>query len=375
MIVQEEVRKLFAGRTLHFYLILTRNCNLKCSFCYQPGLFRSNEKMSLQIAEDTMNWIFGNFEEQNVKIMLWGGEPLMNQEVLFWLLDNYPQVRFTLVTNGFLIDEQMRRRLMKYSANLYISLSFANAEEVYGDKIWDRLKDALYLVRDLGGDVHFVSKNPDIMYDWFVKLDKEFNIPVIRMSVPRNVDIPDDILNRIENEWKKIVDYVFFTGSPRFEFTNFDRGIKSNLMKYLKGEPLDGIQPYYCGCGWMYISIDINGDLYPCDWMCALKTLKFGSIYSDMDLNSILEVKKMVDNKLDLYKSCPVYSFCDIPDVRLCPRAMCMAENLETTGQMNLPQPSHCKANLLEYRVHKYLCERLIKEGLECEVSSQSTFC
>jgi len=56
--MQEEVKKLFSGRTIHFYLILTRSCNLKCSFCYQPDFFRSNEKMSLQVAEDVMNWIF-----------------------------------------------------------------------------------------------------------------------------------------------------------------------------------------------------------------------------------------------------------------------------------------------------------------------------
>lgn len=349
----------FKDRLLHFYLILSRDCNLKCEFCYQPEKFRAKEKMPMSVAADTMEWIFENFDDKNVKVMLWGGEPLTNMEVLEYLVTAYPQIRFTVVTNGYLITKKVKEKLEKMTNNLHISLSVANAKKEHPDYL-EKLENALDLVIKSGGDVHYVSADPKSMYKDYLKLEK-MGIPLIRLSVPRDVEIEDEDLALIEKEWKKIVDHVYFEDKFNTGKTNFDRGLSSNLYPMVKGRPLDNRQPYFCGCGYLYMSVDVNGDIYPCDWFCGLGKLKYGNIETGIVEENVKKIHDLQANKDKMYKE--FCKACEIPDIKLCPRAMCLAENLEKTGSLTTPQSSYCRANVLEHRVHKYLVERAFKEG------------
>lgn len=348
----------FQGRTVHFYMILSRDCNLKCPFCYQPESFRDKKKMDLGTSDTTMNWIFNHFDDSKIKVMLWGGEPFTNLPVLEHLVEKYPQIRFTVVTNGYLIDKKLRDKLVKYH-NLYISLSIANAKNEFPDYL-KKLSNAIDVVVQNGGDVHYVSSDPKGMYDEYIKMEN-LGIPMIRLSIPRDVDISEEQMLEIESEWKRIIDHVYFEKNFGTGKTNFDRGLTSNIVQDIKGRPFTKSQPYFCGCGYLYLSIDTNGDVYPCDWFCGLEKLKFGNIYNGIKEGNVRMIANLSKNKDKMYKD--FCRDCEIPDIRLCPRAMCLAENLETTGCLTTPQKSHCRANILEYRVHRYLVERAMKEG------------
>lgn len=352
-------KELMQGRLLHFYMILTRDCNLKCSFCYQPEKFRAKKSMSIKTADDSIKWMFDNFDEDKIKVMLWGGEPLLNMDVVKHLLNTYPQIRFTVVTNGYVITKEIKEYLLDHSQNLHVSLSVANNQE-NSDTYIEDLSEAIELVAKTYGDVHHVSCNAAKMYDDYIKLE-QMGVPVIRMSVPRDVDMSDELLAQIEVQWKRIVDHVYFEDKFNLGRTNFDRGIQSNLNPYTRGQKMGEMQPYFCGCGYLYTSIDVEGDVFPCDWFCGLDKYKFGNIYEDLDYETVKKFKDWHDNKDKMYNFC---KDCEIPDNKLCPRAMCLAENLEKTGDLFKPQNSYCRANVLEYRVHKYLVEKANAKGV-----------
>ena len=107
-------------------LLLTHSCNLSCSYCYQSKEFKSsNMQMTTEIADKAVAFVHAN--HPNIKdktVSLFGGEPYTRFELIKYLVEKYPQVNFSVTTNGSLLisnpeylDWTMRQE------NLFVSLS------------------------------------------------------------------------------------------------------------------------------------------------------------------------------------------------------------------------------------------------------------
>ena len=106
---------------------VTNQCNLNCKYCYVD---KDIKVMSLKVAEDTFNFV-SNFIQNSIKnnekinISFHGGEPLLNFEVIKYLVEkhknqNYNNMTFMMTTNGTLFNKEI---IDYVTENIQISVS------------------------------------------------------------------------------------------------------------------------------------------------------------------------------------------------------------------------------------------------------------
>jgi hypothetical protein len=93
------------------YWVFTHACNLRCAHCYnfsRPG--------APSVAREEAWAVLEHLPERTNRFILSGGEPLVEPELLCWLLEQgrsrYPDARLSLQTNGDLLDAAMLERLL-----------------------------------------------------------------------------------------------------------------------------------------------------------------------------------------------------------------------------------------------------------------------
>ena len=98
------------------YWVFTHACNLRCAHCYnfsRPG--------APTISRAQAEAVLGHLPEQTNRFILSGGEPLVEPELLCWLLEEgrarYPDARVSVQTNGDLLDAAMLERLLATGLN------------------------------------------------------------------------------------------------------------------------------------------------------------------------------------------------------------------------------------------------------------------
>jgi uncharacterized protein len=130
------------------YIILSEQCNLACKYCFlgnsnpEKRKHFSLQNMSMETAEKALNFLLRQLEKNNNVekpfIIFYGGEPLINFEVLDFLADRINKLRATkpylkdasvsVVTNGLLFDEKKLKRLKELNVNIGISIDGCTEE-------------------------------------------------------------------------------------------------------------------------------------------------------------------------------------------------------------------------------------------------------
>ncbi len=109
-------------------VLLTLQCNFACDYCYQGDADQHGklaEKMSLETAACVAAWAEAKLDEVQPKrfaLTLFGGEPLLNQPVMFYLAERlWAATRargivmtISLITNGLLLTPEVVDRLKPY---------------------------------------------------------------------------------------------------------------------------------------------------------------------------------------------------------------------------------------------------------------------
>jgi len=333
---------------INYYLLVSQDCNLRCEFCYQPSSFHIPKLMTMETAEKAMKFAFNNFPEEKLRFLFYGGEPLLNFPVIKYIVEKYQQFNYVIVTNGILITDKIKEFIINNKHCLHISVSLLNAKDQYPD--WkDKLKNAIEVLRvmkDTSSDVHAVFINPEEIYDLYCWMEEQ-DIGFIRLSTPR-FGRPLQYDKYLE-QYKKVADRVYFSPKGfRTGLVNFDRTFGEN-----KG-------PLYCGAGKLYLMVSPDGEIYPCDYLCGLKTLKLGDIYNGLyEKDNIEKINKMQKDPTNtLYTHCDEYrklGICKIPTLEKCHRAQCLGENLEYCHELEKPTYNHCRVNNIEYELSNYI--------------------
>ena len=115
-------------------LHVAHTCNLNCSYCFaSQGKYHGQRAlMSLETGKRALDFLIENSADRtNLEVDFFGGEPLMNWEVVKQLVE-YARVqekkhrknfRFTLTTNGMLIDEDVIDFADRQMSNVVLSLA------------------------------------------------------------------------------------------------------------------------------------------------------------------------------------------------------------------------------------------------------------
>lgn len=277
-------------------LHIAHDCNLRCGYCFAgTGDFGGHRAMmSKETAEKAVEFaIAGSQKRHNLELDLFGGEPLMNPEVVKHVI-NYVRrrevetgknIKLTLTSNGTLLNDEMITFLNDNRVMLVLSLDgkkethdnmrpFPNKAGSYEaavrgfKKVIESRKGKNYYLR--GTYTHY---NPYFAEDTLdmTKIGKEISVePVVGIDEP--YVLTDADLPVLYEEYDKLARAYLKKRreGDHFDFFHFNVALDNGpcVAKRLAG----------CGAGHEYFAITPEGDIYPCHQFVGREEYKLGTL-------------------------------------------------------------------------------------------------
>ena len=299
-------------------LHIAHDCNLACRYCFaEEGEYHGRRAlMSFEVGKKALDFLIANSgNRRNLEVDFFGGEPLMNWDVVKQLVEygrskeeEYnKKFRFTLTTNGILLNDEVMEFCNREMGNVVLSLDgrpevndkmrpFRNGKGSYElivpkfQKFADSRNQNNYYVRGT-----FTRENLDFSQDVIHFADlgfKQMSIEPVVASPEEPYAIREEDLPKIMEEYDKLaVEYIKRQKEGRgFNFFHFMLDLNQGpcVAKRLSG----------CGSGTEYLAVTPWGDLYPCHQFVGEEKFLLGNV-DDGITNT--EVR-------DEFKLCNVYA-------------------------------------------------------------------
>lgn len=288
-------------------LHVAHTCNLNCSYCFaSQGRYEGERAlMSFEVGKRAMDFLIENSgTRRNLEVDFFGGEPLMNFDVVKRLVayarsvekERGKHFRFTLTTNGVLIDDDVIDFANREMSNVVLSLD--GRKEVHdryrvdyaGNGSWEKIVPKFQkLVQARQGKNYymrgtFTHANPDFLKDIQTMLDLGFTElsmePVVAASGdPAALTEADkEIVMQQYEEMARLMLQRDKEGRP-FTFYHY--------MIDLKGGPCIYKRISGCGSGTEYMAVTPWGDLYPCHQFVGDEKFKLGNIWDGVENHAV----------------------------------------------------------------------------------------
>lgn len=279
-------------------LHVAHDCNLKCKYCFAgEGEYHGHRSlMSIEVGKKAIDFIIENSKHRkNIEIDFFGGEPLMNWEMVKETVDYARQreketgknFRFTMTTNGVLLNDEIIDYLNENMHNVVLSLDgrkevndnmrpTANGKGSY-DVILPKFKK---LVEKRGNKQYylrgtFTHHNLDFAEDVKHMTSEGFKeVSVEPVVAPNEMDYaikPSDV-KTLCAEYEKLAKYIV-TQTRQGDGFNF-----FHFMVDLEGGPCVHKRLAGCGSGTEYLAVTPEGDLYPCHQFVGIPEFKMGDV-------------------------------------------------------------------------------------------------
>ena len=347
-------------------LHIAHTCNLNCSYCFaSQGKYHGERAlMSYEVGKRALDFLVENSgTRRNLEVDFFGGEPLMNFDVVKQLVayarsiekEKNKNFRFTLTTNGVLVDDDVIEFSNKEMSNVVLSLD--GRKEVHdryrvdyaGNGSWEKIVPKFQkFVNARGGKNYymrgtFTHANPDFLEDIKTMLDLGFS----ELSMEPVVAASDDPV-ALTQEDKPVV-MKQYEDLAKLMLERDKEGKPFTFYHYmidLKGGPCIYKRISGCGSGTEYMAVTPWGDLYPCHQFVGDEKFKLGDIWSGVNNKKIQ----------DEFASCNVYAREECRDcwARLYCSGGCAANAYHATGSVK--------------GVYKYGCD-LFKKRMECAIA------
>ncbi|EQH98116.1 radical SAM additional 4Fe4S-binding SPASM domain protein [Clostridioides difficile F314] len=283
-------------------LNVAHDCNLKCKYCFaaQGDFGGEKELMSFEVGKAAIDYLIANSgSRKNLEIDFFGGEPLMNFEVVKQLVDygrsvekDYNKnIRFTITTNGVLLNDEIIDYINENMHNVVLSLDGRkevndNMRPTLNDKgsyditlprfkklVEKRAKDKYYYIRGT-----FTRDNLDFSKDVMHFADLGFKLTSVEPVVGDESNpyaLREEDLPKIFEEYEKFaVEYADRQlQEDGFKFFHFMIDLNQGpcVIKRITG----------CGAGNEYLSVTPNGDIYPCHQFVGNEEFKMANIFDE----------------------------------------------------------------------------------------------
>lgn len=299
-------------------LHIAHDCNLACKYCFaEEGEYHgSRALMSYEVGKKALDFLIKNSgSRRNLEVDFFGGEPLMNWQTVKDLVaygrgleEQYGKhFRFTLTTNGVLLNDEVKDFVNREMDNVVLSLDgrkevndrmrpFRNGKGSYDlivpkfQELADSRNQEKYYIRGT-----FTRQNLDFSKDVLHFVDLGFRQISIEPVVGEAEDvyaIQEKDLPQIFAEYdtlaRTIVDYK--KKGKEFHFFHF--------MIDLEGGPCVAKRLSGCGCGTEYLAVTPWGDLYPCHQFVGDEKFLMGNVEQGIIKPEIAEE----------FRSCSIYS-------------------------------------------------------------------
>lgn len=277
---------------------VAHDCNLRCSYCFaDEGEYKGKRSlMTYEVGQKALEFLAKNSgNRKNLEVDFFGGEPLMNFEVVKKLVDYGRSIedkynknfRFTITTNGLLLDDPKIKYINENMVNIVLSI---DGRKSINDNMRKTLKgtSSYDLIVPKFRDVA-TSRNETNYYvrGTFTRNNLDFSKDVLHLadlgfkqiSVEPVVAAPEDSysiryedLDKIKEEYETLALEMLNRKSKGEDFNFF------HFMINLTGGPCSIKRIVGCGAGSEYLAVTPEGELYPCHQFVGNKEYLLGTV-------------------------------------------------------------------------------------------------
>ena len=350
-------------------LHVAHTCNLNCQYCFaSQGKYHGERAlMSFEVGKQALDFLVANSgTRHNLEVDFFGGEPLMNWDVVKRLVAYARSIeesagkhfRFTLTTNGMLLDDEVTDFANREMHNVVLSLD--GRKEVHdalrrdyaGNGSYDRIVPRFQeFVRRRGDKSYYIRgtfthANTDFLNDILHMADlgfTELSMEPVVCAPGEPYALTEDDLPVLKEQYEQLAFEMLRREKEGRPFTFYhymlDLAHGPCIYKRLSG----------CGSGSEYLAVTPWGDLYPCHQFVGDEKYLMGNVWDGVTNTALREE----------FKSCNVYSRPECRDcwARLYCAGGCAANACHATGSIR--------------GVYEYGCE-LFRKRMECAIWLQA---
>ena len=299
-------------------LHIAHDCNLACKYCFaEEGEYHGRRAlMSFEVGKKALDFLVANSGNRvNLEVDFFGGEPLMNWQVVKDLVlygrsiekEHNKKFRFTLTTNGVLLNDEILEFANREMANVVLSID--GRKEINdlmrphrgGQGSYDEIVPKFKKVAESRHQMNyyvrgtFTRNNLDFSEDVKHLAELGFKQISVEPVVAQPTDdyaLRDEDIPKLLEEYDKLARYYLErrkAGEP-FNFFHF--------MIDLEGGPCVAKRLSGCGSGTEYLAVTPWGDLYPCHQFVGNEDFLLGNVDEGIVRTDIR----------DEFKCCNVYA-------------------------------------------------------------------
>ena len=295
-----QLKEKSAGVVKALCLHIAHTCNLNCSYCFasQGKYHGERAMMSFEVGKQALDFLIAHSgTRRNLEVDFFGGEPLMNFQVVKDLVayarsiekEKGKNFRFTLTTNGVLVDEDVIEWANRECHNVVLSLD--GRKEIHdrfrvdyaGKGSWEKIvpKFQRFVEAREGKGYYmrgtFTHANPDFLQDVQTMLDLGFNElsmePVVCAAGDPS-ELTEEDLTIVMDQYEGLAELMLQRDKEGKPFTFY------HYMIDLTGGPCIYKRISGCGSGTEYMAVTPWGDLYPCHQFVGEEKFKLGDIWT-----------------------------------------------------------------------------------------------
>ena len=364
-----ELKKRTTGVVKALCLHVAHTCNLNCAYCFaSQGKYHGERAvMPFEVGKQALDFLVAHSgNRRNLEVDFFGGEPLMNFEVVKQLVAYARSIekahgknfRFTLTTNGVLIDDDVIDFANREMSNVVLSLD--GRKEIHdrcrvdlaGNGSWEKIVPKFQrLVKARGGKNYymrgtFTHANPDFLEDIKVMLDlgfTELSMEPVVCSEGDPAALTAEDLPIVMQQYEDLARLMLKREKEGKPFTFY------HYMLDLADGPCIYKRISGCGSGTEYMAVTPWGDLYPCHQFVGEEAFRLGDVWHGVTNEAVR----------DEFASCNVYAREECRDcwARLYCSGGCAANAWHATGSVR--------------GVYRYGCE-LFRKRMECAIMLQA---
>ncbi len=299
-------------------LHIAHDCNLACRYCFaEEGEYHGRRAlMSYEVGKKALDFLIANSgKRRNLEVDFFGGEPLMNWQVVKDLVAygreqekiHNKNFRFTVTTNGVLLNDEIQEFINKEMDNVVLSLDgrkevndhmrpFRNGKGSYDlivpkfQKLAESRDQQKYYIRGT-----FTRENLDFSKDVLHFADLGFE----QISIEPVVGEDSDFYSIKEEDLPKIFEEYDLLAKELVQREREGKGVNFfHFMIDLDGGPCISKRLSGCGSGTEYLAVTPWGDLYPCHQFVGNEDFLMGNVDEGITTPEIA----------DEFRGCSVYS-------------------------------------------------------------------
>ena len=299
-------------------LHIAHDCNLACRYCFaEEGEYHGRRAlMSFEVGKQALDFLIANSgNRRNLEVDFFGGEPLMNWQVVKDLVKygreqekkHGKNFRFTLTTNGVLLDDEVMEFCNREMANVVLSIDgrkevhdfmrpFRKGKGSYDlivpkfRKFAESRNQDKYYVRGT-----FTRHNLDFAKDVLHLADlgfKQISVEPVVALPEEEYALREEDIPQICEEYDRLAAEMIKRHREGKEFNFF------HFMIDLTGGPCVYKRLSGCGSGTEYLAVTPWGDFYPCHQFVGEEAFLMGNVFDGLKASELQEE----------FKGCNVYA-------------------------------------------------------------------